>query len=109
MDRAVNLPNLRNVYLDALLRAAEIASTPVDQEGTVAPARGGSAAAPPPPPPGWLETEILREYQQIESVAQSDTFKPYSNDEFEQAVQDLLTFARQRSTAVKDQVHAVRR
>jgi len=106
MDRAVKFTNLLDAYLDALLRTAEIASTPVDQEGSVAPPRG---AAAPPPAPGWLETEILREYQQIQSVARSDTFKPYSNDEFEQAVQDLLTFARQRSTTVKDQVHQFRR
>lgn len=111
MDRSVGLPDLRDVYLDALLKAADIASTPVepvDPDAVVASARSG-AAAPKPPPPGWLETEILREYQQIRAVARSDTFKPYSNDEFEQAVDDLLAFARQRSAFVKDEVHKVRR
>ena len=108
MDCSVKFINLLDVYLDALLRAAEIASTPVDEEAVAASARSG-AAAPKPPPPGWLETEILREYQQIRAIARSDTFKPYSNDEFEQAVEDLLTFARQRSTFVKDEVHKFRR
>jgi CotH kinase protein len=107
MDRAVNFTNLRDDYLDALLRAADIASKPVDSDA-VASARSG-AAAPKPPPPGWLETEILREYQQIRDVARSDTFKPWSNEEFEQGVEDLLTFARERSTFVKDDVHKVRR
>jgi CotH protein len=108
MNRALNFPNLVNVYFDALLRAADIASTPIEQEGAVASA-GSHSAAPGPPRPGWLETEIQREYQQIQSAARSDTFKPYTNDEFEQAVQDLLTFARERSTAVKDEVHRSRR
>src|SRR5262245_15629271 len=107
MDRAVKFTNLLDAYLDALLRAAEIASTPVEQEDDSASAGSRSAAAPPRP--GWLETEILREYQQIQSAARSDTFKPYTNDEFEQAVKDLLTFARERSTAVKDEVHRFRR
>src|SRR5262245_36958734 len=107
MDRAMGFIDLKDVYLNALLRAADIASTPVEQEGDVALAGSRSAAAPARP--GWLETEILREYQQIQAAARSDTFKPYSNDEFEQAVQDLLTFARERSTSVKDQVHTVRR
>ncbi len=108
MDRAMGFIDLRDVYLDALLRAADIASKPVEEEGDVA-SVGSRSAASPPPRPGWFETEILREYQQIQSAARSDTFKPYTNDEFEQAVQDLLTFARQRSTAVEDQVHRGRR
>jgi CotH kinase protein len=107
MNRAVTFLNLKDTYLDALLKAADIASTPVDTDAVVASARSGAAAKPPPP--GWLETEIQREYQQIRAVAHSDTFKPYTNDEFEQAVEDLLTFARQRSTFVKDKVHEVRR
>jgi hypothetical protein len=109
MDRAVNFNNLRDVYLDALLRAADLASTPVDPDAVVASLSRSGGAQPAPPPPGWLETEILREYQQIRTVARSDTFKPYSNDEFEQAVEDLLTFARQRSAFVKDEVRKFRR
>jgi hypothetical protein len=108
MDRSVKFNNLLDVYLDALLKAADIASTPVEQDAVVASARSG-AAAPKPPPPGWLETEILREYQQIRSIALSDTFKPWTNDEFEQGVEDLLTVARERSAFVKDEVHKFRR
>jgi len=111
MDRSVKFNNLLDVYLDTLLKAADLASTPVDtadSDAIVASARSG-AAAPKPPPPGWLETEILREYQQIRSVALSDAFKPWTNDEFEQGVEDLLTFARERSAFVKDEVHKFRR
>jgi hypothetical protein len=111
MDRAMNLPNLRDIYLEGLLRAAEFAARPVGtDEGTDAIVGSGrSRAEPPPQRPGWLETEILREYQQIRAIALSDTFKPWTNEEFEQGVEDLLTFARQRSESVKDQVHRVRR
>jgi len=111
MDRAVKFVDLLDVYLDALLKAADIASAPVapvDPDAVVASPRRG-AAAPAPPPPGWLEAEILREYHQIRDIARADTFKPYTNDEFEQAVEDLVTFARQRTTFVKDEVHKFRR
>jgi len=108
MDRAVKFTNLQDVYLDALLKAADIASAPVSQDGVAALTRSG-AAEPAPPPPGWLETEILRQYQQIRAIARSDTFKPWTNEEFEQGVEDLLTFARQRSAFVKDEVHRIRR
>ena len=107
MDRAIGFTNLRDLYLDALLRAAEIASTPVVTEESASTRSRVSETAPPPP--GWLETEILREYQQIRAIALSDTFKPWTNEEFEQGVDDLLTFARERSTNVKDQVHQIRR
>lgn len=110
MDRAMNLPNLRDIYFEGLLRAAEFAERPVSTEqGTDAIVASGRSRAEPPQRPGWLETEILREYQQIRSIALSDTFKPYSDEEFEQAVEDLLTFARQRSASVQDQVHRVHR
>lgn len=110
MDRAMNLPNLSDIYLEGLLRTAEFAERPVStDEGTDAIVASGRSRAEPAKPPGWLETEVLREYQQIRSIALSDTFKPYTNEEFEQAVEDLLTFARQRSASVKDQVHQVHR
>ena len=58
---------------------------------------------------GWLEGEIQREYAQVRDAARADTQKPYSNDDFESAVQGLLAFARARSGQVLAQVAAARR
>ena len=49
----------------------------------------------------WLESEIQREYAQIRDAARADTQKPFSNDDFENAVQGLLTFTRERSAQVR--------
>ena len=106
MDRAVKFTDLLDVYLDTLLKAAELASKPVETEADAAPSHTSAAD---PQNPGWLETEILREYEQIRAIARADSFKPYTNDEFEQAFEDLLKFARERSGFVKDEVHKFRR
>lgn len=57
----------------------------------------------------WMEQEITREYNQIRDAARADTQKPFSNDEFEAAIQGLLGFARNRPTLVNQQVAAARR
>jgi hypothetical protein len=58
---------------------------------------------------GWMEREIDREYQQIRDLAYADTEKPFTNDEFEQAVESLRTFARVRPANVIAQVNEFRR
>lgn len=85
MDRAIAIPELHDLYLDTLLRCAEIATTN-----------------------GWLEQEILWEYEQIRQAALDDPVKPFTNDEFEDDVQLLLEFARARSAAVVDDVRRSR-
>lgn len=77
MDRAMAIPELFDLYLDSLLKAAEIA-------------RSG----------GWLEQQVLRGYEQIRQAVREDRFQPFSNEEFEQDVQHLLEFARSRSDFV---------
>lgn len=57
----------------------------------------------------WLEQEVQREYNQIRDAARADTLKPFSNDEFEAAVQGLLGFVRSRPALVNQQVAAARR
>jgi spore coat protein CotH len=57
----------------------------------------------------WLESEIQREYAQIRDAARADTQKPFTNDDFENAVQGLLAFAQARSSQVLSQVAASRR
>ena len=84
--RILSYPDLYNLYLDTLVQIANSASAD-----------------------NWLEQEIQKEYQQIRDAARADTTKPYSNDEFEAAIQGLLAFARTRSTQVLAQVGASRR
>jgi spore coat protein H len=77
MDRAMAVPELRDLYFDTLLACAAIARTDA-----------------------WLEREILREYDQIRQAALDDPMKPFTNDEFENDVLLLLEFARTRSEFV---------
>lgn len=89
-SRAMGIDEARNIYLDTLLAAAKSAS----------------AADPDNPSDarGWMEREIDREYAQIKDLVYADAKKPFSNDEFEQAVQSLRAFARTRPANVTTQV-----
>lgn len=86
MARILSFPELYAKYLDTLQAIANAAA-----EGN------------------WLEQEVQREYAQIRDAARADTQKPFSNDDFENAVQGLLTFTRERSAQVRAQVAAARR
>ena len=99
--RTLNLPEQRNYYLDTLLAAA-LSIDELDAETAVPDENGNSSG------PGWLEREITREYNQVRTFAQSDTFKPYSTQEFEEAYLRLLEFARNRSAYVRNEVKAIR-
>jgi hypothetical protein len=96
--RTLALPQYRNAYLNTLLAAANSSMEP-DPDAPSQDDRGRPIARP-----GWLEREILRQSGQIRALAHNDTFKPYSNEEFEASVQGLLTVARERSNFVKNQV-----
>jgi len=86
MARILSFPELYAKYLDTLQAIANAAA-----DGN------------------WLEQEVQREYAQIRDAARADTQKPFSNDDFENAVQGLLTFTRERSAQVRAQVAAARR
>ena len=88
--RAMQEPDLLQIYLDAMLESANFA------------VQGAS-----PTDPGWLEAEIAREYNQIHAAALEDT-AIFTNDEFEQGVVDLINFARLRSGSIRQQVAAAR-
>jgi spore coat protein CotH len=62
-----------------------------------------------PSGPGWLEREVTRMAAQIRTIGRSDTLKPFSNNEFETSLNDLLIFARERADFVKDRVAEQRR
>jgi spore coat protein CotH len=93
----------KNAYLNTLLDAAASAMEP-DAEAAKDKSDKDKESLP-----GWLEREVRRQYDQIRSLARSDTFKPYSNEDFEASIEGLLTFARERANFVKDRVAEQRR
>lgn len=100
--RTLSEPQYKNAYLNTLLDAAASAME-VDAEAAKDKDNKDVSL------PGWLEREVRRQYEQIRSLARTDTFKPYSNDDFEASIEGLLTFARERANFVKDRVAEERR
>ena len=92
MARTIADPELYNFYLDFMLEVVQSA-TAVDD---------------PNDGRGWLEREVEREYGQIRDAALTDPVKQFTNDEFEMAIADLLTFARQRGDLVTREVNLLR-
>jgi spore coat protein CotH len=77
--KAIRVASLRDAYLAALRRSADHAA-------------------------GWMEGEIGRLFNMIRDAAFADPVKPYSNEQFVDAVQFLLQFARERPSNVHAQV-----
>ncbi len=95
MNRAMEYPDLRALYLDTLLEAGRAASeVPIDTL--------------PGDTRGWLEREIDRGYALIAPSVLADTLKPYTNDEFMASVEALRLFARERRIFVDADVAASR-
>jgi spore coat protein CotH len=90
VQRALKDPELWTLYLDTLVECANSAALGATTGGN--------------PQPGWLEVETERVYQQIREASLADTVKPFTNQQFEQAIVDLKAFAKGRSDAVKAQV-----
>lgn len=93
MRRAITYPDVLALYLDTLEACIESAQR---VEAGAADRRG------------WLEQEIEREYEQIRDAALADPVKPYSNAEFEAAVETLRVFARHRAENVSREVARAR-
>ena len=49
----------------------------------------------------WLDTEIIRSVQLIDSAMREDVYKPYSNNSYEGEAGQMLSFARERISYVK--------
>jgi spore coat protein CotH len=94
--RALSYADLMNGYLDALVEAAESAAR-VDEDA----AAGGETR-------GWLEREISRYYDLVGDAARGDSFKPYTNDDFEQSIANLVAFAKERGAAIRKMVDDLR-
>src|SRR5262249_52352567 len=84
MARAMTYRDLSNLYLDVLNACADSAAELTDGDGR-----------------GWMVREIAREVDQISTAVLADSQKPFSNDEFLQAVADLVKFAEDRPLFVK--------
>jgi hypothetical protein len=97
MERVMDHPDLVDFYVSEIEKAANIAATPV---ATLTPTQSLDA----PTQKGWLETETLRQYEQIRQFALQDPFKPHSNEDFEAGVQSMLFFARERANLLRPQV-----
>jgi spore coat protein CotH len=95
MNRALESPDLRALYLDTLLEAGRVA-------------REVPPGAPAGDMRGWLEREIDRAYALIAPSVLADTLKPYTNDEFVASVEALRVFARERTPFVNADVAASR-
>jgi hypothetical protein len=91
MTRLLAYQDLRDLYLNTLLEAAQSAA----QTQTM-----GAA--------GWLERELLAEYGQIRDAALADPVKPFTNDQFQSAIDALADFARHRSESVSQQIARAR-
>ncbi|HEY2905989.1 MAG TPA: CotH kinase family protein, partial [Vicinamibacterales bacterium] len=87
MTRAMKYPDLVNLYLEVLNASADSAAEPTDGD-----------------PRGWMEREVEREFDQIRDAVLADPQKPFTNDDFLQAVDDLRKFAQDRPTFVKTSV-----
>jgi spore coat protein CotH len=91
MRRAMSERDLYDLYFDTLLECARSTSQRETPDG-----------------PGWLELEIRREYAQVRDAVLADQLKPYTNDEFTRAIEDLVAFARERGEFVRQEVNRVR-
>ena len=93
MRRAMQIPALRAAYFDGLLEAAAAAMQPVTGD---------------PAGPGWLEQEIQIRRAQITPFMHADPLKPYSNEDFEAAMDALVAFPRARAEFVRSEVARAR-
>ncbi len=93
MTRAMAVPALREVYFNALLEAATSALEP---------------PADNPAGTGWLAREFAAERDLVSAQMYADPVKPYSNSEFDQAIEALLAFPAARAASVRCQVAQAR-
>lgn len=84
-SRALAFEDLRGLYLDVLERCARSAA-----EG------------------GWLDAEIARADSLVKDAVYEDGAKPFSNEEFDQAVAFMREFARRRPAYVLEAVAGAR-
>jgi spore coat protein CotH len=102
MRRALQERALREVYLDALGRCAELAMRAPEPSPSEEP---DPEAPESPPGPGWLERQVTLAYEQIREAARADEAKPFDNERFEDESAKVLDFARRRAEYVLKEVN----
>jgi len=100
MRRAMKFNGLRSTYYNTLLAAAQSAEEFSEDEAAEDEKLGLS-------PRGWMEREVDRLYKLIRPTMRADTFKPFSNDEFEDGVAFMKQFSRERVPFVRCEVTKV--
>jgi hypothetical protein len=80
VQRAMQVPALRQAFYDALMQCAAFAQAP-----------GADDAR------GWLEREVDRQTQQVAGAVATDPVYPFSQDQFQAAVASLLDFGHNRA------------
>ena len=85
-QRAMAVPALRTAYLDALLEVSNVALQPATAD---------------PLGRGWLENEVNTRRAQISELMHADPLKPFTNEEFEAAMDALAAFAAPRAAYVR--------
>lgn len=78
MEKLMSLPEYSDLYRSELRRMIELAEAD-----------------------GWLDTEIIRQVQRIDTAMKEDPAKPYSNATYEGSAGVMLSFARARVAFVK--------
>jgi len=89
MRRAMAVPAMKQIYYDTLIEAAAL----FDQ--------ADGPATPEQAAPGWLAREAARLRDLIRPAMHADPVKPYTNDEFDAAADEILSFARVRGEFVR--------
>ena len=95
------VPELRNLYLRALLDIAASVGPPPGTPDVADPSTRQCPASADQPPCAWLEEEAFREYAQIREAALADPLTPHSDDTFEENVAFVEQFARRRGDVVR--------
>jgi len=78
VDKLMAVPEYSALYATEMARAAELAEAE-----------------------GWLDTEIIRQVQRIDTAIREDPTKPYSQSTYEGAAGAMLSFARPRIAFVR--------
>jgi spore coat protein CotH len=78
MQKLMRIPEYEALWYSEIARATQLAETG-----------------------NWLETEITRSVQLIETAMRDDPYKPFSNNSFEGEAGEMLSFARERIAFVK--------
>jgi spore coat protein CotH len=97
-------PALREEYLRALVQVAAVVGPPAGVQAVTDPANRTCPPASGEPPCSWLELETFRVYEQIREAALADPRTPHSDEAFEESIEFVKRFARERSAVVRGYV-----